>query len=223
MDNIDDAKKLLEEAEKTDSSYAKVGDGSNSLVISFGHIAHGGFASKTSLLKLKYIENKSIDMLYLRDVKKEWYLGSLMEIGNEIKDTINFLQDQIKTYKYVHCIGSSMGGYASILFGSILNAENVVATMPQTDLLYLNDNAEINSLDSIRKKNIEVWQQYQNLDNHINKTTNYIVLFPRKYNKEHEKVLHGELHYDNVKHHKNIVRKYNSDFNTEVANLFALN
>lgn len=34
------------------------------------------------------------------------------------------------------CVGISAGGYASILYGSLLKAHYVIATRPQTDLDY---------------------------------------------------------------------------------------
>lgn len=221
MDNIDDAKKLLEETEKTDSSYAKVGDGSNSLVISFGHIAHGGFASKTSLLNLKYIENKDIDMLYMRDVEKRWYLSSLGGIGKCFQDTITFLNSHVKRYKNIICIGSSQGGYASILFGNILNSKYIVANMPQTNLEYVIQNVDVDSLEYVKINHSTDWEKYQNLSNVISGNVRCILSYPDGDDVKSGKglALHGEPHYDCIKHHKNINRKYNFDFNKEVANL----
>lgn len=74
------------------------------------------------------------DKLYCRDEKVKWYNHGLTGITSNIKETIEFLQSKIKGYSKIIFIGASMGGYAALLFGSILNVDAVVAFRPQTYL-----------------------------------------------------------------------------------------
>ena len=76
-------------------------------------------------MKLKY-ERNDFDVLYLRNQNK-WYLGGLNGIGKNINHTIAFLKKEFAKYDKVICIGNSAGGYASLLFGSLLKVNKVIA------------------------------------------------------------------------------------------------
>ena len=45
--------KHIKDVESTNSSFCKIGDSSDTLILSFGHMAHGGFANKKSLISKK--------------------------------------------------------------------------------------------------------------------------------------------------------------------------
>lgn len=53
-------------------------------------------------------------------------------ISTSIEETTLYLQEKIKPYKYIYFLGVSAGGYAAILFGSLLNITSVIAFIPQT-------------------------------------------------------------------------------------------
>lgn len=72
------------------------------------------------------------DKLYCRDEKVKWYNHGLTGLTSNIDETTEFLRHKIEGYRYVIFVGASMGGYAAILFGSILNVDAVVAFRPQT-------------------------------------------------------------------------------------------
>ena len=132
------ALRYLNNQEKTDISYAKIGEENKKLIVSFasnGKIDKDYFQRKSSLLELKYNEN-NFDILYLRNQNK-WYLQGLNGIGENINHTISFLKKEFSKYDKVLCTGCSAGGYASLLFGSLCNAHSVVAINSQTDLDYL--------------------------------------------------------------------------------------
>ena len=67
-------------------------------------------------------------------------MGGFNGIGKNINCTIAFLKTEFATYNKVLCIGGSAGGYASILFGSLLKVNKVIGVIPQTDLQYCVDN-----------------------------------------------------------------------------------
>jgi len=201
MDNYENAIKYIEQQEATDISYVKVGDTARNLVVSFGHIVHGGFASKTSLMTKKY-DKDNFDVLYLRDPKKRWYLRDLPKIGENINDTIPFLKNEVTKYEKVIFIGSSMGGYASILFGSLLNVNIVIARQPQTDLNYI-QTKQSTFRHRVAGKSSKIWRTYSNLKNIINDTTKYMVSWPA--HDDGPAGYHDMHHYENVKDHENIL------------------
>jgi|13_taG_2_1085334.scaffolds.fasta_scaffold73983_2 hypothetical protein len=208
--NSKDLLNYIKEIESTDSSFCKIGDSAETLIVSFGHIVHGGFASKTSLVNKK-CENNNFDILYIRDVEKNFYLDALPKIGNSLAETINFLESATSKYKTTIYIGSSMGGYASILFASILKGTTVIAQMPQTDLEYVYNHC-IHIFKPIKNKYPDVWNSYKNLNSVINNSTQYIV---GGFN-PNANVLHDLHHYKNIKSHANVKRPNYFDFVKEV-------
>jgi pimeloyl-ACP methyl ester carboxylesterase len=74
------------------------------------------------------------NVLFVRDARDCWYntgvdgLGSTVE---EIAASLAKVAEEVGA-KRVVTLGSSMGGYAAILFGCLLNAERCVAFAPQT-------------------------------------------------------------------------------------------
>ena len=75
MSDFNIAMNLIEQQEKTEISYCKVGENSKKLVVAFASNMHRGFERKTSLMQLKY-ERSDFDVLYLRNQFK-WYLIQL--------------------------------------------------------------------------------------------------------------------------------------------------
>ena len=208
----------------TMSSFVRIGEGAEKLVVSFASAYLGNkkyiFQRKKSLLREKYDNNKNIDILYLRN-KNHWYLGEMTRIGHRFDDLVNFLQKIFAEYKYVTCTGSSMGGYASLLLGSLLNADAVFANEPQTDIQYVLDYLEKDATykkhqirASLRHVNIhhpDTWSKYSNLSGVLNDTTAYTVHY--KYENElgnniYETVMHTHEHWDRIAGGENITRVY---------------
>lgn len=73
--------------------------------------------------------------IYLRDIHKQWYLSGINSKINSPEKLCDFLIAETKGYKVI-CIGSSAGGYAALLFGSILGA-TVYAFSPRIEMLSL--------------------------------------------------------------------------------------
>ncbi len=178
MDCYNDAIDYIESEEKTDTSFIKVFTNSKNLVISFTGNAHTGFNRKTSLMNLKYNKQYDIDVLYMRDYFG-WYLNSMQNIGKKIEDTIAFLNDIFKSYDKVVCTGSSAGGYASCLFGSLCNADSVIAFVPQTNLDYIVTNTK-NRLaykNLCQKSQMSYWSKYSKIDSVLNSNVSYYFKF----------------------------------------------
>jgi hypothetical protein len=71
--------------------------------------------------------------IFLRDVKKQWYLEGINNRINSIEGVLSLLQQATTGYDVV-CVGSSAGGYAAMLFGCLLGAQRVVSFSGQFSL-----------------------------------------------------------------------------------------
>jgi len=72
--------------------------------------------------------------LFLKDDTTSWYIG---EDGSLVKSYINLINHYMKlsrlTHKQLFTIGSSMGGYAALLYGIMLEVNGVFSFRPQID------------------------------------------------------------------------------------------
>lgn len=109
------------------------------------------------------------DRLFFIDYTRSWYQYGVSDVSENIQDFINYLRDFIKGYKYVVFMGISSGGYAAILFGSILNVDTVIGLVPQT---LLKDEVCMNTYDS--KYTSE--HPYKDLKEVINHQTKYVLV-----------------------------------------------
>jgi len=214
MVNYENAMQYINEQETTDISYVKVGDGNKKLIVSFASNGTPYFQRKTSLMKLKYKRN-DFDVLYLRNLFG-WYIGGLNRIGKNINHTIAFLKKEFAKYDKVYCIGGSAGGYASLLFGSLLNVSKVIATEAQTDLQYCVDNlsGNGNGKTNLMKRSKEcpaTWSKYNKISNVLDDNVSYNVFYKGNNNclENRDLVLHGDHHYDEIKNFPT-VSKFNS-------------
>lgn len=78
---------------------------------------------------------KATKHLFIRDIYKQWYLHGINNQINSIEKLADFLEKEIKGYT-TYFIGSSAGGYASVLLGSLLNVDRIYAFNNQ---FYLHD------------------------------------------------------------------------------------
>ena len=60
--------------------------------------------------------------IFVRDVYKQWYATGLNKNIPDADSMLLFLQKECEGFSEIVTIGSSAGGYASILFGTMLNA-----------------------------------------------------------------------------------------------------
>lgn len=108
---------------------------SKTLIISFG-------GSKSGLGTLAMFEFKnflekhypSLDKLFYIDEYQDWYQQGIKGITKSIDETVSHIHHLTKKYDKIICIGSSSGGYAAILFGSLLDVDTVLTFNAQTYL-----------------------------------------------------------------------------------------
>lgn len=109
---------------------------------------------------LNSIYNNKVDLVFYIDKEQCWYHKGLKDITKNIKETKRYLKKKIikNKYKKIIFMGISAGGYAAILFGSLLKIYYVICFIPRT----------------ILKENYYD-EKYKNLKNFINNETKYIV------------------------------------------------
>jgi len=96
------------------------------------------------------------DLYFFIDEHQSWYHEGIKGITTCIDDTVLYLNNLLRNYDKVLFMGTSAGGYAAILFGSLCNV-NVISFIPQTILQ--------NPID----------KKYKNLKDRINPSLHYIV------------------------------------------------
>lgn len=101
--------------------------------------------------------------IYLKDLSNSWFINGIEEYPS-IWKLLNFIYNYIITHKIkkIIFIGSSMGGFASLLYGKLFShyfnlKVNVLAFSPQTDISI---NSNIITENSWTLKNIQntVWK-----------------------------------------------------------------
>lgn len=145
-----------------DQSEYKIINGKKNLIISFGGMVlqFGGIPPFEFLNYLSSTYKDHCDLVFFVDKQQCWYHKGITDITSNIEETVLHINNIITNGKYdkVLFMGTSAGGYAAILFGSLCNNVNhVVSFIPQTILN--------NPIDS----------NFSNLKNIINKTTTYIL------------------------------------------------
>ena len=103
------------------------------LIIAFGGIGGG---IQQPLFEFKKFLSKNIDchVIFIRDTNRSWYHKGVIGFGKNINELKNNIKENINkiNYSMIITIGGSMGGYAALLFGSLLPVNGIIAFGPQT-------------------------------------------------------------------------------------------
>lgn len=73
-------------------------------------------------------------IIFVRDIYKQWYVTGINARINNADKLLDFLQKEVKGLRVYTC-GGSAGGYAAVLFGVLLQADNIFANSAQFLLL----------------------------------------------------------------------------------------
>jgi hypothetical protein len=71
--------------------------------------------------------------IFLRDLIKQWYLTGINGKINSPESLLNFLEKETNGYKII-TMGSSAGGFASVLYGQLLKAEMILTFNGQFEI-----------------------------------------------------------------------------------------
>ena len=106
--------------------------GSKNLLVSFGGIKMG--LGMPVFEFYKSLNGVECDKMFLKDIHQAWYHKGISNECSDIDKVLEVLMFEIgkSDYKNICFMGNSMGGYAAILFGTILNITNIIAFSPQT-------------------------------------------------------------------------------------------
>jgi len=76
-----------------------------------------------NILKDEISKYKKI--IFVRDVRKTWYVDGINKKYNTIEKVFDLLKQVTSEYDEITCVGNSAGGYAAVLFGCLLNAKKI--------------------------------------------------------------------------------------------------
>lgn len=108
---------------------------SKTLIVSFaGHGLKYGGVPKIEFANFLQTHFSHIDAQFYIDNTCSSYHHGIQGISRNIDETVEYLRKQFEGYDRVICLGASAGGYAAILFGSLLKVDTVIAFIPQTIL-----------------------------------------------------------------------------------------
>lgn len=125
------------------------------------------------------------DRHFYMDTKLDLYHKGIAGISNNIDETVAYLNNEIAKYKNVIFIGVSSGGYAAILFGSLLKITSVLAFIPQTVRV---------------KENID--EKYRDLNVHMNDSTKYYIYGDTSITRIND--FHHIRHCEHIANHPNV-------------------
>lgn len=103
---------------------------SDVLAIVFSHVSEppGRFSFYASF------RDVPVNKLFVNTPGNGWYRDGVPGLGNDIDSTAEGLRIMMQQVapRTVVCIGNSMGAYAALLFGELINADRVLAIGPET-------------------------------------------------------------------------------------------
>lgn len=119
--------------------------------------------------------------IFVRDVKKQWYIDGINKNISTQEEVANFLRKECSLYKNVVTIGASAGGYAAILFGSLIDASLIIAFNPLIEIeSKLDITVECEAALLHRRKDDPFKRKYYNLNKFINKKTSIFYVYSNK-------------------------------------------
>jgi hypothetical protein len=106
------------------------------LVIVFGSVLGNGLNIAPNEFQKYLNQIFNIHYIFIKDRYQVWYSNGIFGIGNSIDECIPKLKEIISNINYSKIItcGASMGAYAALIFGKLLNVDHILAFSPQTFL-----------------------------------------------------------------------------------------
>jgi pimeloyl-ACP methyl ester carboxylesterase len=100
-------------------------------------ITFGGISGEIGVPVFEFFKMLSgfpVKKLFLRDVRQAWYQDGVPGFGNTVDEIATHLKDQIAQQgsNRVVMIGNSAGGFAALLFGCLLEVDEIITFSPQT-------------------------------------------------------------------------------------------
>jgi pimeloyl-ACP methyl ester carboxylesterase len=103
------------------------------LLVSFaGHALAYGSIPRPEFANFFKTEFPHVDAQFYVDEQCRCYHGGLKGLTRDVPETVEHLRERFAGYDRVICVGASGGGYAALLFGSLLDVDSVIAFQPPT-------------------------------------------------------------------------------------------
>jgi pimeloyl-ACP methyl ester carboxylesterase len=102
-------------------------------------VAFGGINSRSGIAPYEFSSltgRSGVKRLYVRDLHQAWYHRGMPGHGDALMDVAAALRDVVarRRVQRLVVVGNSAGGYAALVFGTLLGADLVLAFSPQTIL-----------------------------------------------------------------------------------------
>ncbi|APA69084.1 hypothetical protein [Janthinobacterium sp. 1_2014MBL_MicDiv] len=105
------------------------------LVIAFGFVSwttRPAFDFYGRLKKLEQASGQHLNKILVRDSGNAWYHRRIAGLGSHVDETAQALRDLVRSIapSQVTTLGQSMGAYAAVMYGLLLEAQQIVAFGP---------------------------------------------------------------------------------------------
>jgi len=90
--------------------------------------------------------------IFFRDIKKQWYLTGINSTINNPEKMAKFIESESVGYKLIF-VGSSAGGFISVILGQLLNADRILTFNGQYEILSLLNKPSASIQDPILHRN----------------------------------------------------------------------
>jgi hypothetical protein len=174
------------------------------LIITFAGL-YGGISQPLFEFKNFLLKNIDCHVIFIRDTNQLWYNNGAIGLGTNINELKNNIQEIINKINYstIITIGGSMGGYAALLFGSLLPVNGIIAFGPQTFIDKYNRKKYKDFRWRSKIKNL-----YNNNNNNNNNHHTYYDLSKLSFQNINVKIIYG---YDSVLDKKHAKRMKNKN------------
>jgi pimeloyl-ACP methyl ester carboxylesterase len=136
-------------------------DPETSLVLDMGGrsqtllIAFGGLRGRMGVLPFEFFRATGrlhVKRLFVRDLRQAWYHRGMPEHGTTLMDVARALEAVLARQRVERLVvaGNSAGGYAALVFGTLLGADTALCFAPQTTL----------DLDDLAAIGDDRWDEY---------------------------------------------------------------
>lgn len=105
------------------------------LVIAFGFVSwttRPAFDFYGRLRKLEQASGQPLNKILVRDSGNAWYHRRIAGLGSHVDETAQALRELVRRIapSHVSTVGQSMGAYAAVMYGLLLDAQQIVAFGP---------------------------------------------------------------------------------------------
>ncbi|WP_219116709.1 hypothetical protein [Janthinobacterium sp. UMAB-56] len=105
------------------------------LVIAFGFVSwttRPAFDFFGRLRKLEQASGQPLNKILVRDSRNAWYHRQIAGLGNHVDETAQALRELVRRIapSQTTTLGQSMGAYAAVMYGLLLDAQQIVAFGP---------------------------------------------------------------------------------------------